>query len=182
MRNEGCGTGVFIRLRHVHLALPLAFLIAGLTASCSSPRSAATPGRGLLPVSLPELARVDAGVDQQVRQRHASLTEEISSSRTSDPDLATAYGELGMVLHAAEYFDAAEPCYRNAQTLAPAELRWPYYLGHLYKSKGDTKASAAAFERALQLRPDDVSTLIWLGRLYLDDGRTDAAEPLFTRA
>ena len=182
MRNEGCGTGVFIRLRHVHLALPLVFSIAGLTASCSAPRSAETPGRSLLPVSLPELTRVDAGVDQQVRQRYASLTEKISSARTSDPDLATAYGELGMVLHAAEYFDAAEPCYRNAQTLAPAELRWPYYLGHLYKSKGDTKASAAAFERALQLRPDDVSTLIWLGRLYLDDGRTDAAEPLFTRA
>ena len=52
--------------------------IAGLTASCSAPRSAEAPGRSLLPVSLPELTRVDAGVEQQVRQRYASLTERIS--------------------------------------------------------------------------------------------------------
>jgi tetratricopeptide (TPR) repeat protein len=182
MRSEGCRTAVFIRLRRLHLASPLAVWIAWLTVSCSAPRSPATPGRNLLPVSLPELTRVDASVQEQVRQRYASLTGRIANSSASDPDLATAYGELGMVLQAAEYYDAAEPCYRNAQTLAPAELRWPYYLGHVYKSKGDTKASVAAFERALQLKPDDVSTLIWLGRLYLDDGRTDAAAPLFTRA
>ena len=178
MRNDTCAKRVFARLRHV----PLPLLIAWLTVACSAPRSAATPGRALLPVSLPELTRVDGGVQEQAQQRYALLTERITNSRASDSDLATAYGELGMVLQAAEYFDAAEPCYRNAQTLAPTELRWPYYLGHLYKSKGDTHAAAAAFERVLQLRPEDVSTLIWLGRLYLDEGRTDAAQPLFTRA
>lgn len=182
MLDEQCGMPGLIRSRHLHLTVAVTLLMTGLTASCSAPRSAATPGRSLLPVSLPELTRADPPVQEQVRQRYASLTDRIASSRASDSDLAAAYGELGMVLQAAEFFDAAEPCYRNAQTLAPAELRWPYYLGHLYKSKGDTKAAAAAFERALQLRPADVSTLIWLGRLYLDEGRTDAAEPLFTRA
>src|SRR5947207_2248168 len=83
--------------------------------------------------SEPALTRVDAGVREQIHQRYASLTGRIASSTATDADLAMAYGELGMVLQAAEYFDAAEPCYRNAQTLAPAELRWPYYLGHLYK-------------------------------------------------
>jgi tetratricopeptide (TPR) repeat protein len=182
MLDERCGMRVFIRVPHLPLALPLAVVVAWVTASCSAPRSAATPGRSLLPLSLPELTRVDASVQEQVRHRYASLAERIASSRTSDRDLAAAYGELGMVFQAAEYFDAAEPCYRNAQTLAPSELRWPYYLGHLYRNKGDTTASAAAFERALQVRPDDVSTLIWLGRLYLDQGRTGAAEPLFARA
>jgi tetratricopeptide (TPR) repeat protein len=178
MRNDTRAKRVFIGLRHVHLALPIAWL----TIACSAPPSPATPGRALLAVSVPELTRVDAGVQEQVRQRYALLTERIASSRTSDTDLANAYGELGMVLQAAEYFEAAEPCYRNAQTLAPTEVRWPYYLGHLYKSKGDTHAAAAVFERVLQLRPEDVSTLIWLGRLYLDEGRTDAAQPLFARA
>jgi tetratricopeptide (TPR) repeat protein len=178
MLNEGRAARVFVRWRR----LPLAFLIASLAASCSAPRSVEMPGRNLLPVALPELTRVDAGVKEQIQQRYASLASKIASSSAGDPELATAYGQLGMVLQAAEYFDAAEPCYRNAQTLAPAELRWPYYLGHLHKSKGDTHAASAAFERALQLKPDDVSTLIWLGRLYLDDGRTDAAEPLFKRA
>jgi tetratricopeptide (TPR) repeat protein len=178
MRSKGCASRVFVRLRR----LPLAFLIASLTGSCSAPRSVEIPGRNLLPVALPELTRVDEGVKEQIQQRYASLASKIASSSTGDSELATAYGQLGMVLQAAEYFDAAEPCYRNAQTLAPAELRWPYYLGHLHKSKGDTHAASATFERALQLRPDDVSTLIWLGRLYLDDGRTDAADPLFKRA
>jgi tetratricopeptide (TPR) repeat protein len=182
MPNNLRGIGVLIRLRHPYQALSLALPIAWLTVACSPPPSAAAPGRHLLPVSVPELTRVDAGVQEQVRQRYSSLTSRIASSTASDADLAKAYGELAMVLQAAEYFDAAEPCYRNAQTLAPTELRWPYYLGHLYKSKGDTNASATAFERALQLKPDDVSTLVWLGRLYLDQGRTDAAEPLFTRA
>ena len=136
--NDACGTGVFIRLRNPFRASSLALLIAWSTAACSTPPSAAAPGRNLLPVSVPELTRVDAGVQEQVRQRHATLTSRIAGSTSTEADLATAYGELGMVLQAAEYFDAAEPCYRNAQTVAPTELRWPYYLGHLYKSKGDT--------------------------------------------
>ena len=180
MRNERRVTRALIRVRQLHLALLVAWLTL-LTGACSAPPSAATPGRRLLAVSVPELTRVEAGVQEQIRQRYASLNSKLATSTASDAELATAYGELGMVLQAAEYFDAAEPCYRNAQTLAPAELRWPYYLGHLYKSKGATDASAAAFERALQLKPDDVPTLIWLGRLYLDQGRTDAAEPLFAR-
>ncbi|PYR26714.1 MAG: hypothetical protein DMF98_08100, partial [Acidobacteria bacterium] len=50
-------------------------------------------------------------------------------------DLGAAYGELGKLLMAATYFDAAEVCYLNAQTLAPIDMRWPYYLGHLDKAK-----------------------------------------------
>ena len=45
-----------------------------------------------------------------------------------------------MVLQAAEYYEAAEPAYLNAQDLMPGDARWPYYLGHLYKSIGQTES------------------------------------------
>jgi hypothetical protein len=83
---------------------------------------------------------------------------------------------------AASYFDAAEACYLNAQRLAPADIQWPYYLGHLYKAKGPLAKSVVAFETALQLRPNDVATLVWLGDAYLAQGKPDAAEPLFNQA
>jgi len=145
-------------------------------AACSSPR------RDLRPVTLPGLERVDAGVQTQVRERYDTLKRAMDQTSTPLPDLATAYGQYGMVLQAAEYLDVAEPCYLNAQTLAPDDVRWPYYLANLYKSRGETDKAEAAFKRALELQPNDLATLIWLGRLSLDQGKTDAAEPLFQKA
>jgi tetratricopeptide (TPR) repeat protein len=138
-------------------------------------------GRGLLPAPLPDLSRVDAGVQAQIRGRHEALTRALSE-RAEAPELASAFGQYGMVLHAAEFYDVAEPCYLNAQKLAPDEIRWPYYLGGLYKSRGDTDKAEAAYKQALALRPDDLATLVWLGRLHLDQGRPEDAEPLFTKA
>ena len=92
------------------------------------------------------------------------------------------YGEYAMLLQAAEYYEAAEPAYLNAQDLTPSDARWPYYLGHLYKSIGQTAKSIQSFERALQRNPSEIATLIWLGRLYLEQGKPDEAEPLFERA
>ena len=83
---------------------------------------------------------------------------------------------------AAEYRDAAEPCFLNAQALMPSDRRWPYYLAHLYRLRNEPAKSAAFFEKALQLRPDDVAALVWLGGVYLLQGRPEPAEPLFTKA
>ena len=66
--------------------------------------------------------------------------------------MGTAYGRFGMLLFAAELSDAAQPCFLNAQSLAPDEMRWPYYLAHLHKEKGDIKKAQESFARALQLQ------------------------------
>ena len=137
--------------------------------------------RDLLPVPLPDVSRVDAGVQAQVRGRYEALTRALAE-KADAAELATAFGQYGMVLQASEYYDIAEPSYLNAQKLAPDEIRWPYYLAGLYKSRGETDKAEAAYKRALELKPDDLATLIWLGRLHLDQGRPEAAEPLFTRA
>jgi tetratricopeptide (TPR) repeat protein len=133
-------------------------------------------------VSLPDLTRADAPVRLQISERYAFLTGKLRNPATPAADLGAAYGEMGKLLMAAEYRDSAEGCFINAQALAPAEPRWPYYLGHLYKARGEAAKSRAAFEGALRLQPRDLTTLVRLGDAYLDEGRPDEAEPLFTRA
>jgi tetratricopeptide (TPR) repeat protein len=139
-------------------------------------------GRVLHPVTLPDLSKMNASVQAQVRGQHAALTRKLDDRGTSTADLADAYGQLGKLLMAAQYYGGAEPYFRNAQTLVPNEFRWPYYLGHLHRRSGDIAKATQAFERARQLQPDDVATLVWLGDLQLAQDRPAEAEPLFTRA
>jgi tetratricopeptide (TPR) repeat protein len=161
--------------------LPAVILVALCACSTSAPAPDA-PGRDdLRPVSLPDLSGADLSVANQVRDRHAALGARLRSE-SGDAQLGAAYGALGMVLQAAEYYDAAEPALRNARTLAPDEIRWPYYLGHLYQTRGELAAAEDAFADALAVRPDDLATLIWLGRVLLDAGKLGEARETFTRA
>lgn len=120
-------------------------------------------------------------VRQQMRTQVSSLRARLEQPGTS-AELSAEYGRMGTLLMAAEQIDSAEPCYLNAQTLAPGDARWPYYLGQLYRIKGPVSSAAASFERALELQPNDVPTLVWLGEVYLSQGRADEAEPLFSKA
>jgi tetratricopeptide (TPR) repeat protein len=147
----------------------------------STPSAPAAPPPASREVILPDLARMDPPVQAQVKQRYATLMEKKKAGASGD-GLGTAYGDYAMLLQAAEYYEAAEPAYLNAQELMPGDVRWPYYLGHLYKSIGQTEKSIQSFERALQKNPSEIATLIWLGRLYLEQGKPDVAEPLFERA
>jgi tetratricopeptide (TPR) repeat protein len=159
-------------------------LVTVLAAACSSagkPASSATSSNPLQKVLLPDLSGADESVRTQLQQRYEALQGTISGGAAGEA-LGTAYGEFGMLLQAAEYFDAAEPAYRNAESLAPRDVRWPYYLGHLYKAQGKPDRAADAFRRAVALAPDDVAALTNLARLYLDRGDAAAAEPLLTRA
>jgi tetratricopeptide (TPR) repeat protein len=132
-------------------------------------------------ISLPDLSRVEESVREQVRERYSLLMQRIENHQMSTVELGEAYGAMGKILMAAEYLDAAEPCYLNAQVFEPDDLRWPYYLGQLYRTKGEVAKSAAQFEHARQLKPADVATMVALGNVYLDQGRPEAAASLFTR-
>lgn len=151
-------------------------------AADSSPTLVPPAGKGLLTVTLPDFSHTSESARQQLKERYSRLTSTIGNARTPPVELGEAYGAMGKLLHAATFFDAALSCYLNAQTLAPTDRRWPYYLGHLYKVKGPLDKSVAAFERALQLEPNDVATIVWLGDAYLAQGRADAADPLFAKA
>jgi tetratricopeptide (TPR) repeat protein len=150
----------------------LAFLLFGAASACS-PRPQPPELRRVV---LPDLSHVTAPVQSQLRDGYAALND------ASPTTLGEAYGRMGMLLMAAEFRNEAESAFLNAQALAPTQFRWPYYLGHLYRIKGDPERSAASFDRARALQPDDVPTLVWLGSALLDLGKPDAAEPHFARA
>jgi tetratricopeptide (TPR) repeat protein len=134
------------------------------------------------PITLPDVSRLTRSVQAQMRERHSALMAKLEDRTTPSAELGAAYGELGLILMAAEYYEAAAPCYLTAQALVPDDAQWPYYLGHLYRIQGDTAKAARFFSRALDLHPADTPTLIWLGEMYLDQDRPDQAEPLFLRA
>jgi tetratricopeptide (TPR) repeat protein len=137
---------------------------------------------GLRSVTLPDFTKMGASAQAQLRAQASALRSKLADATTPRADLGKAYGEMGQLLLATTDLDAAEPCFINAQTLAPSDSRWPYYLGQLYKIKGPLENAVASFERALQLQPTDVATLVWLGDAYLSQGRADAAAPLFAKA
>lgn len=135
---------------------------------------------GLTPVTLPDFSRMADPVQKQMAEQVSRLRRAVADLSRSPADLSAEYGRLGTLLMAAEQLDAAEPCYRNAQHLAPTDARWPYYLGQLYRIKGPIAQAATSFERALQLQSEDVPTLVWLGEVYLTQGRVDEAGRLFS--
>lgn len=169
-------------------------LCAVLAGACRSDGVATSPsstgpvtleppkGLELRPILLPDVSRMEAPARTQVLERVASLTSTIERAATSASELAAAYGEMGKLMMTAEQVEAAEASFLNAQSLAPMDQRWPYYLGQMYKIRGPLVKAAAAFERALQLQPNDVPTIVWLGEVYLAQGRAAEAEPMFVKA
>lgn len=172
------------RLLLVAVATGTVVLAGGCTQSDEKRRPGLSSPRkeSLQPVSLPGLARVSEPVRQRLREAHSALQAKTDDSGTPTSDLANAYGELGKLLMAADYLDAAEPCYLNAQALAPDDARWPYYLAHVYRSKNDFVKAAALFERTVQKQPNDLAALVYLGDTLLAQGRLEAAEPPLRKA
>lgn len=141
------------------------------------------PGRSALEaVPLPDISNASAPVQEQIRVRYASLQAAIANARSPAAELAAAYGEMGKLFIAAEYLDAAAGCLRNAATLEPRDMRWPYLLGHVYRYRDDPPAAARYFEQALALAPGHVPGLVWLAEMRLALDEPEQAEALLTRA
>jgi tetratricopeptide (TPR) repeat protein len=148
----------------------------------------------LLPIALPDLSGVHASVQEQLREAYRFLEIAPQTGPSAGPsakprqaeptraERSEAYGTLGKLLMAAKYPDAAERCLRNAQSLAPDDFRWPYYLGQLFIGQGALAKAANPFEQVLSLRPNDVPTLVWLGYVHIELGHPEAAEPVLIRA
>jgi tetratricopeptide (TPR) repeat protein len=171
--------------------IALACVIATMAVGCvphdeSQPPASASGSRpepaAVQPVALPDVTSLAKSVQTQLRERHSALMARLEDQTTPPRELADAYGQLGLILMAAEYYEVAASCYQTAQALAPDDARWPYYLAHLYRIRGQAAKAAERFSRALDLQPADTPTMIWLGEMYLDQGRPDQAGPLFLRA
>ena len=139
-------------------------------------------GPALADVPLPDLSRLDRSVRTQITDKRASVLATPDRAGATATEVGTAYGELGMLLHAAQFYEAAEPAYQNAAALLPSDPRWPHYRALLARARGQLPQAIAHLTRTLELRGNDVPALVWLGRTYLDQGQPDQAEPFFARA
>jgi tetratricopeptide (TPR) repeat protein len=138
----------------------------------------APDGSALQPVALPDLSKLSPSVQAQIRRGDSALTAKLAARDTPPAQLAAAFGEMGRLLMAAQA-EAAEPYFVNAQALDPGNHRWPYYLAHLARRKGDLPRAGSLFERVIELQPDEIAAAFWLGDIYLAQGNPDAAEPRF---
>jgi tetratricopeptide (TPR) repeat protein len=145
-----------------------------------SPEKSTRPA--LTPVALPDLSNAAESVQAQVRARYAALTAAIDKPETSPPMLAEAYGEMGKLFVATEYYAAAQACFENAAVLASSDMRWPYYLGHVFRLENDPMKAASAFERAIAIKGDDVPALVWLAEMRLALNEPKAAEAPLAKA
>src|SRR5580765_4932748 len=75
---------------------------AGCSSKPEPPPAKAAPTYTLRKVALPDLSHAAPSVQQQLRDLYTSLERKIAATSTSNDELALAYGQMGMLLMAAE--------------------------------------------------------------------------------
>jgi tetratricopeptide (TPR) repeat protein len=112
---------------------------------------------------------IDAEVAQAVRKAQAEVLK--------SPKNATAWGELGELLHAHIFHPEALTCYAEAERLAPDDPRWPYHQGMiLYPDRPDD--ALVKLRRAAEVAPRQPEVVrLRYAELLLSSGKTaDARE------
>jgi len=169
-------------------SLPLTIALGGLAlvgcgdATTPRPTSTSPSGTARVAVTLPQFEGTEPAIREQLERLNARVAELLALPASTDAELATAYGELGMACHAYQFAETAIGCYRSATALDPDELRWTYYLGHLQAHAGHPQDAVAPLARALELRADYVAAGLLLGEVYTELGRLDDAERIFAAA
>jgi len=128
----------------------------------------------LVPVDLPDISGAEPLVQQAITSARAELNELLAEPDPDRKALATAYGRLGALFLLVEVEARADACLRNAMTLDPDELRWPYYAGYLAMLAGNLDKAVTYLERARAIDPDYPTLYMRLGKVHMD--RSDLAE------
>ena len=135
-----------------------------------------TPSEPLQPVPLPNLQGLPETAQQQIRLQHAQVQG--AASRLPADSLAPVFGRLGQLLFTYDFLNAAEPAFRNAETLDPANEAWPYYLGMLYRQQGDFDAAEAQYAGIIEQNPGYTLARLRLAEVLIQQGRSEEAQPL----
>ncbi len=89
-------------------------------------RALAAERRSAAGQSLPPLPKLPLDTYEPASASRSRRPYEAVQRAPRDPE---RNGTLGMLLYANEQYELAETCFERAHALAPAEARWPYYLG-----------------------------------------------------
>jgi tetratricopeptide (TPR) repeat protein len=131
---------------------------------------------------MPDIAGAAQPVQQQLRDAYAAMQQKIANPSAPAAERAAAYGDMGKLFLAAEYFDAAATCFADAMVLQPDDLRWPYFLAHVYRRRNQPDNAAVPLTLVLNIDPNHVPALVSLADIRLLQGQPEAAEPLLAKA
>ncbi len=97
---------------------------------------------------------------------------------TDYPDCGPAWKLLGEALIDLARHSEAEEAMKQAITMCPPDKLWiPLAdMGHLHRARGEYKAAAAWYRRAIDKVPDEASGHIFLGGVLARSGRFKEAE------
>lgn len=134
----------------------------------------------LVPVPEPALEDLEPAVAEQLAAAREQLTSYFSHPQATPAGQAEAYGELGRLYHAYGLAAPAEAAYRNAQVLAPDDVRWAYLLAYLLQREGRFEEAVALYGRAHSIE-ETPAVLVHLAEVLLELGRLDDAETVLRR-
>ena len=153
--------------------------VVGTAASAQESASLGiAPARqGLDSIAFPALESLEEAVANHLREAHAEF--ERAARGASGRDLGDAYGTLGRVFHAYEFFDAADACYQNASRLKPNDVNWLHLRAYLRQQSGRFDEAASLYLAARRAAANDYAATIHLGEAYLALGRAADAREQF---
>lgn len=174
-----------------HHSWVLACLVLSLLSGCDPQAETAPPSSGpvLETIPFPNLAQLGDASQQRLRETYQRL-QALREEQADPLLLGRAFGEMGKLLHAYRYQQAAMVSYRNAERLLPADYRWPYLEALLYRRDGRRVVAIRGLQRSVQLMQQDVSVppqqvmaaLTHLGELYLEGQQPEPARLMFEQA
>jgi tetratricopeptide (TPR) repeat protein len=136
----------------------------------------------LVEIPQPDLASVEANVQEHIRTAQKALADTLARSVSTSVQRGEAYGTLGQVYQAYGFDDAARASYENAAKLEPHSFRWHYYAGYLEQRIGDNDPALRSYQQAQAIRPKDPCVLLRLGNLELSANHTDLAKSWFLKS
>ena len=136
----------------------------------------------LVDVPQPDLASVEANVQEHIRTTQKTLADTLANPVSTPVERGEAYGTLGQVYQAYGFDDAARASYENAAKLQPQSFRWHYYAGYLEERIGDNDSALRSYQQAQAIRPKNPTVLLRLGNLELSANHTDLAKSWFLKS
>ena len=120
--------------------------------------------------------------DPDLSRAEPLVADAISAARdavTKNSRSASAWGELGMVLHGHEFVAAAREAYAQAERLDPGDAAWPYLTGDSLWFDARRDEALTMFRRAAERSGTDQTATLRLAEALLAQGIPDEAERAF---
>lgn len=136
-------------------------------------------GERLQPVAEADISGAEPQMQKAITDARTEIDRLLLDTDAKPTELGRAYGQLGALLLLVEVETQADACLRNAMSLDPDALRWPYYAGYMALLAGNLDNALGYLERARSINPDYPTLYIRLGKTHLDLGDLRAAHASF---